>query len=106
MISVFLDIQNLFSSVKHSIIFRFVYEDNVHDGYWLHLGISKSDPLENKRGELLNKLSLPMKGDFWITKADDPIDAKLIAFLRVFSMNEGPLYKTNYIVSPFTDFSF
>lgn len=68
---------------------RFVYEDNVHDGYWLRLGISKSDPLQNKRIELLSKLSLPASGEFYLKNIPEPIQGQLIAFLRIFNMSEG-----------------
>lgn len=70
----------------------FVYENNEHDSYWIRLGISKSDPLQNKRIELLKMLSLSNTNDFFIKKAtQQPIDGKLLAFLRIFNMNEEQL---------------
>lgn len=70
--------------------FRFVYENNEHDSYWIRLGISKSDPLQNKRIELLKMLSLSNTNDFFIKKSpQQQIDGKLLAFLRIFNMNEG-----------------
>lgn len=69
--------------------FRFVYEDNEHDGYWIKLGLSKSDTLQEKRLEVLRKLSIAGSTDFLIKKGPRPIEGKLLAFLRVFNMNEG-----------------
>ncbi|XP_018333535.1 histone-lysine N-methyltransferase setd3 [Agrilus planipennis] len=72
----------------------FVYEDNIHDGYWLKLGISKNDPLRGKRIQLLEKLSINTF-DFLIRKGPEPIDGDLLAFLRVFSMDNDTL--ENYL---------
>ncbi|KAJ8922590.1 hypothetical protein NQ315_007620 [Exocentrus adspersus] len=69
----------------------FVYEDNVHDGYWIRLGVSKSDPLEEKRKELLRRLSISPTSEFFIRKGSEPIDGELLAFLRIFNMNEEQL---------------
>lgn len=66
-----------------------MYEDNIHDGYWLRLGISKSDPLQNKRTELLTKLSLPSSGEFYLKNIAEPVQGQLIGFLRIFNMSEG-----------------
>ncbi|CAH1997588.1 unnamed protein product [Acanthoscelides obtectus] len=69
----------------------FVYEDNVHDGYWLKLGISKSDPLQEKRNDVLSRLTLEPTDRFFIKKGAEPIDGQLLAFLRIFNMNEEQL---------------
>jgi histone-lysine N-methyltransferase SETD3 len=71
----------------------FVYEDNDYDVYWMRLGISKSDPLQEKRNRLLDKLSISSTSDFSIRKGAKPIDGQLLAFLRIFNMNEGKLIK-------------
>lgn len=65
----------------------FVYEDNEHDGYWIKLGISKSDPLREKRTELLKNLSMQPTGNFFLKKGPVPIDGALLAFVRIFNMN-------------------
>jgi histone-lysine N-methyltransferase SETD3 len=70
-----------------------VYEDNDYDVYWMRLGISKSDPLQEKRNRLLDKLSISSTSDFSIRKGAKPIDGQLLAFLRIFNMNEGKLIK-------------
>jgi histone-lysine N-methyltransferase SETD3 len=69
----------------------FVYEDNDYDVYWMRLGISKSDPLQEKRNRLLDKLSISSTSDFSIRKGAKPIDGQLLAFLRIFNMNEDQL---------------
>ncbi|XP_063915361.1 actin-histidine N-methyltransferase [Zophobas morio] len=69
----------------------FVFEDNDYDVYWIRLGISKSDPLQEKRNILLNKLSISSTTDFSIRKDAKPIDGQLLAFLRIFNMNEEQL---------------
>ncbi|RZC41307.1 Rubis-subs-bind domain containing protein [Asbolus verrucosus] len=69
----------------------FVYEDNDYDVYWIRLGISKSDPLQEKRNQLLNKLSISSTTDFSIRKGPKPVDGQLLAFLRIFNMNDEQL---------------
>ncbi|CAG9861295.1 unnamed protein product [Phyllotreta striolata] len=69
----------------------FVYEDNIYDGYWMKLGISKSDPLQEKRTELLNKLQINPTGSFFLKKAPLHMDGALLAFVRIFNMNEEQL---------------
>ncbi|KAH0821472.1 hypothetical protein GEV33_001319 [Tenebrio molitor] len=71
----------------------FVYEDNDYDVYWMRLGVSKSDPLQEKRNRLLDKLSISSTSDFSIRKGAKPIDGQLLAFLRIFNMHEGKLIK-------------
>lgn len=69
----------------------FVYEDNENDAYWIRLGVSKSDPLQEKRLELLKKLEIWSIADFCIKKEANPVDGRLLAFLRVFNMDSGYL---------------
>ncbi|KAG5877595.1 hypothetical protein JTB14_027599 [Gonioctena quinquepunctata] len=69
----------------------FIYEDNVHDGYWIRLGISRSDNLQEKRTELLQRLAISSTSDFFIKKGSEPIDGALLAFVRIFNMNEDQL---------------
>jgi len=71
----------------------FVFEDNENDLYWIRLGISKSDPLQEKRKELLNKLGIWSMAEFSIKKGPRPVDGRLLAFLRVFSMDADHLDK-------------
>lgn len=69
--------------------FRFVYEDNIHDGYWLKMGIGKSDPLKDKRIELLKKLNLLPNSEYFVDRSSEPVDGQLVSFLRVFNMTDG-----------------
>lgn len=83
----FLSLQTLNFSII--VLSRFVYEDNIHDGYWLKMGIGKADLLKEKRIELLNKLNLLPNSEYFINKSSKPADGQLLSFLRVFNMNEG-----------------
>ena len=67
----------------------FVYPDNEHDGLRLSLGISQGDPLQSKRTQLLSRLGIPDTGDFMLKKGPDPVDGRLLAFVRVFNMRQG-----------------
>jgi histone-lysine N-methyltransferase SETD3 len=67
----------------------FVYPDNEHDGLRLRLGISRDDPLQPERAQLLGRLGIPASGDFMLKKGPDPVDGRLLAFLRVFNMGPG-----------------
>jgi histone-lysine N-methyltransferase SETD3 len=67
----------------------FVYPDNEHDGLCLKLGVSRDDPLHPERCKLLCQLGIPAVGDFMLKKGPDPIDGRLLAFLRVFNMGPG-----------------
>ncbi|XP_066260483.1 actin-histidine N-methyltransferase [Euwallacea similis] len=69
----------------------FVYEENENDIYWIRLGISKSDPLQEKRRELLDKLEIWSIAEFCLKKGANPVDGRLLAFLRVFNMDEEKL---------------
>ncbi|CAH1159824.1 unnamed protein product [Phaedon cochleariae] len=69
----------------------FIYDENTHDGIWIRLGISKQDPLQEKRTDLLNRLGIATSGDFFIKKGSDPVDGTLLAFLRIFNMDEEQL---------------
>ncbi|XP_017782395.1 PREDICTED: histone-lysine N-methyltransferase setd3 [Nicrophorus vespilloides] len=69
----------------------FVYEENEHDGFALSLGISQSDPLREKRAILLEKLLINPNSTFYLNNGQQPIIGELLAFLRVFNMNEDQL---------------
>jgi len=76
----------------------FVYPDNEHDGMRLRLGISQDDPLQPKRAELLGRLGIPASGDFMLKKGPDPVDGRLLAFIRVLKMEQGK-FKTFHILT-------
>jgi len=76
----------------------FVYPENEHDGLRLRLGISREDALQPQRTKLLGRLGIPDIGDFVLKKEPDPVDGRLLAFLRVFSMKRGK-FKTFRILT-------
>ncbi|KAF0774017.1 histone-lysine N-methyltransferase setd3-like isoform X1 [Aphis craccivora] len=67
----------------------FVYPDNEHDAVKIRLGVSRSDPLYSIRHRLLQTLSLPALAEFYITPGPFPIDGKLLAFIRIFNMDQS-----------------
>ncbi|XP_075233927.1 SET domain containing 3 [Lycorma delicatula] len=69
----------------------FIYPGNEHDSVKLRLGISKSDTLQPLRTQLLAKLGLPTAADFTLRCGSEPVDERLLAFLRVFSMGQDHL---------------
>ncbi|XP_069688824.1 actin-histidine N-methyltransferase [Periplaneta americana] len=75
----------------------FVYPDNEHDGLRLKLGVSRDDPLQPERAQLLNRLGIPANGDFMLKRGPDPVDGRLLAFLRVFNM--GPEHLKHWLSS-------
>lgn len=76
-----------------------MYEDNDYDVYWIRLGISKSDPLQEMRNQLLAKLSISNTCEFSIRKGAKPIDGQLLAFLRIFNMDQGkPCQSKNFVL--------
>jgi len=74
----------------------FVYPDNEHDAVKIRLGVSRSDPLYSLRHRLLQTLSLSALAEFFITPGPFPIDGKLLAFVRIFNMDQST-YQYNII---------
>ncbi|KAK7103751.1 actin-histidine N-methyltransferase-like [Littorina saxatilis] len=72
----------------------FVYPENEHDRLCLKLGISKGDPLCEAKSEVLGKISLQASRSFYLHCGECPVDGELLAFLRVFSMDEDTLKST------------
>ncbi|KAJ8309227.1 hypothetical protein KUTeg_014101 [Tegillarca granosa] len=79
----------------------FVYPENELDRLPVKLGISKSDPLCELKTELLSQLGLPASRTFQIHTGQNPIDPHLLAFLRVFSMEEEKLRE--FLSQPLTE---
>ncbi|XP_044748394.1 actin-histidine N-methyltransferase isoform X2 [Coccinella septempunctata] len=69
----------------------FIPSGNVYDSYPIKLGISKCDPLKEKRILLLRKLGLENTQEFKLRIGENPIDGKLLAFLRIFNMSQDQL---------------
>ncbi|XP_037073275.1 actin-histidine N-methyltransferase-like [Pollicipes pollicipes] len=69
----------------------FVYRDNEHDAVAVRLGVSRGDALHQRRCRLLERLGVPASGVFYLHREGAPIDASLLAFLRVFNMDADAL---------------
>ncbi|XP_046664621.1 actin-histidine N-methyltransferase [Homalodisca vitripennis] len=69
----------------------FVYPDNLHDSFRVRLGVAKSDPLATERGRVLARLALPTAADFVLLRGPQPVEGQLLAFLRIFSMQQEHL---------------
>ena len=68
---------------------RFVYPKNQHDSLSLSLGVSSSDPLRETKLSLMSKLGMAGFTHFSLFQGDSPISAELLAFIRIFNMNQG-----------------
>ncbi|XP_063538593.1 actin-histidine N-methyltransferase [Cydia strobilella] len=71
----------------------FVYPDNQHDSLSLALGVSSSDPHRDTRVALLSRLGLAGVTHYSLYRGDSPISAELLAFIRIFNMNQDELTK-------------
>ncbi|OWR46539.1 histone-lysine N-methyltransferase setd3 like protein, partial [Danaus plexippus plexippus] len=71
----------------------FVYPDNDYDSLSIALGISPNDALRNGKVNLLNKLGLSGVTNFSLYKGASPISVELLAFIRIFNMNQEELEK-------------
>jgi len=75
----------------------FVDINNSYDAFPLKIGLSKSDPLACDREALLRKLNIiaeeKLSGPltFQLSVGTQPVDGKLLAFLRLFSMTKDSL---------------
>jgi len=68
----------------------FVFPDNQDDCLTLRLGVAKTDALAAPRLALLEQIGV-VSGKFYIRRTAEPIDGKLMAFLRVLQMDEAQL---------------
>ncbi|XP_013173018.1 PREDICTED: histone-lysine N-methyltransferase setd3 [Papilio xuthus] len=71
----------------------FVYPDNPSDSLSLALGISSGDAARDTRLALLTKLGLARLTYFHLYSGDSPVSAELLAFIRIFNMNQEELSK-------------
>ncbi|XP_026749451.3 actin-histidine N-methyltransferase [Galleria mellonella] len=71
----------------------FVYPKNQYDSLSLSLGISSSDPLRETKLSLLSKLGLAGVTHYNLYRGETPISAELLAFIRIFNMNQEELAK-------------
>lgn len=69
----------------------FLNPDNPKDSVAIRLGLSPSDALYDKRAKLLQLLKLSNNCDLKVLPAPAFISGELLAFVRVFNMNEEQL---------------
>ncbi|XP_078516265.1 actin-histidine N-methyltransferase [Lissotriton helveticus] len=69
----------------------FFFDNNSHDRVKIKLGVSKSDRLYAMKAEVLARAGIPTSSVFALHITEPPISAQLLAFLRVFCMNEDEL---------------
>ena len=69
----------------------FVFPDNQTDCLTVKLGVAKTDPLAATRQKLLEKLQIFNNNKFYVRRTEEPLDAKLVAFLRVLQMEQPAL---------------
>jgi len=65
----------------------FVFPDNQEDCLTLRLGVAKTDPLAAPRLALLEKIGI-VSQKFYLRRTAEPMDGKLMAFLRVLQMDQ------------------
>nr|XP_039260368.1 actin-histidine N-methyltransferase-like [Styela clava] len=81
------------SNVGFLVYNGFVVENNPYDRVDIQLGVSSNDKLYKKRVQLLERLRIHSRGSFHIFAMVEnlPTSPELLAFLRVFHMNEEEL---------------
>ncbi|WAR19299.1 SETD3-like protein [Mya arenaria] len=68
-------------------------DQNEHDRMAVKLGISKTDPLFEKKSELLTRCGLLASRTFYLHTGELPVDSDLLVFLRIFQMDDETLEK-------------
>ena len=68
----------------------FVFPDNQEDKLTLRLGVAKTDALAAARLALLEKVGI-VSQKFYLNRTEEPLDGKLVAFLRVLQMDQNQL---------------
>ncbi|CAG9788151.1 unnamed protein product [Diatraea saccharalis] len=78
----------------------FVYCNNKYDSLSLTLGISSGDPLRDTKLSVLNKLGLAGVTHYSLYQGENPVSPELLAFIRIFNMNQEELTKWSSIGLP------
>ncbi|XP_076359658.1 actin-histidine N-methyltransferase-like isoform X2 [Tachypleus tridentatus] len=73
----------------------FVCLENPHDSIVLKLGMSKSDPLFTQKSQLCKQLGLPVTGKFHLHAGHEPVEKRLLAYLRVQVIKDDDILKIN-----------
>lgn len=81
----------IFINFFHFGVFSFVIENNQSDGVVIRLGLSQSDPLVKQRSELLESIGITKNSEITVLPAPECISPELLAFVRIFNMNEDQL---------------
>lgn len=68
----------------------FVFPDNQSDCLTVRLGVAKTDQLATPRLQLLDSLGINHQ-KFFVRRTAEPLDSKLVAFLRVLQMDGASL---------------
>jgi len=68
----------------------FVFGDNQTDCLTVRLGVAKTDPLAAARLALLERLAISSQ-KFYLRRTEEPLDKKLVAFLRVLQMEQAAI---------------
>lgn len=81
-------------NAMHLLYSGFVFPESHCDSMAIQLGISKNDKLYLMKQQMLGRMGLTDSShSFPLMAAEFPVSAELLAFLRVFSMNEEELQK-------------
>lgn len=81
----------LFLQLYLPTIFSFIDENNPNDYIGIRLGLNPTNSLNEKRVELLSELNLPKTGEWKVLPSPKYISKELLAFVRVFNMDEDEL---------------
>merc|ERR1711874_695287 len=65
----------------------FVFADNQTDCLTVRLGVAKTDTLASQRLGLLERVGVNSH-KFYLRRTEEPLDRKLVAFLRVLQMEQ------------------
>merc|ERR1719445_473808 len=68
----------------------FVFADNQTDCLTVRLGVAKTDTLATARLALLERLGINSQ-KFYLRRTEEPLDKKLVAFLRVLQMEQAAI---------------
>lgn len=71
--------------------FSFVVENNQWDSVVIRLGLSQSDPLVKQRSQLLESIGITKNSEITVLPTPKCISPELLAFVRIFNMNEEQL---------------
>ncbi|XP_062554114.1 actin-histidine N-methyltransferase [Armigeres subalbatus] len=69
----------------------FVFPENSNTDVTIQLGLNPGEEFFDQRKELLEKLNLPVAGDFTVNRGPEYISEDLLGFARVFNMTKDQL---------------